>query len=83
MNKIFVATLVAGAMLLGGCGSSTTQSSPTTLLPNPTTNSSNELSTTTVQDTVAAFYPLVNGGTVDLARGAQAKPLALWFWAPG
>ena len=83
MNKIFVATLVAGAMLLGGCGSSTTQSSPTTLLANPTTTSLNESSPTTVQDSVSAFYPLVNGGTVDLARGAQAKPLALWFWAPG
>ncbi|MEY3805559.1 MAG: hypothetical protein RIR69_371 [Actinomycetota bacterium] len=69
-----VAVVITLATVLAtGCSASSNsvqeQNSSTSSIVAPETNS--------------LTYELVGGGTFDLTRGANAEPIALWFWAPG
>lgn len=73
MRIVGVAAVAIASIVAGGCSASSNdvqeQNSPTSSVEASTGNS--------------LSYPLVGGGTIDLTRGPNAEPIALWFWAPG
>ena len=75
MKRTFLTVCLLGAVIVSGCSS--TNDSGTT-----SSTAVGETSTSVV-DTAADVYTLIGGGTIDLTRGLTARPMALWFWAPG
>jgi uncharacterized protein YceK len=74
MKKLLVSVLV-GVVSLAGCSSTSTN--------NATTSTEVSDVSTSVPESSGSAYSLIGGGSIDLTRGPTAKPLALWFWAPG
>lgn len=75
VKKWILAVSVAGAVMVSGCSSTTNTSTTSTFEASATTTSVPSGDTTT--------FSLIGGGSIDLTRGPTAKPMALWFWAPG
>ena len=75
VKKWILAASVAGAVIVSGCSSSSNTSTSSTIETSTTT--------TSVPSGDANTFSLIGGGSIDLTRGPTAKPMALWFWAPG
>ena len=79
MKRILGLGVIASALLLAGCGSSSTKDEVSTSVVVATTQSIEESTPSQAADS----YSLIGGGSIDLTRGPTAMPVALWFWAPG
>jgi hypothetical protein len=75
VKRTFLTVCLLGAVIVSGCSS--TSGSGTT-----SSTAVGETSTS-VAGTAANDYSLIGGGAIDLTRGPTARPMALWFWAPG
>ena len=81
MRRLVVVGVMAMTVLLGACGQDATTSTSsiqdtsqlTTLAPSNTESVG-------IDDFTS---PVVGGGSFVLSKALTAKPVVLWFWAPG
>ena len=79
VKRILGVAVLAGALVMAGCEASNSSDTDVAPVAGDATTTSVQV-TTPSQDKVLS---LVGGGTIDLTRGPTAKPIAMWFWAPG
>lgn len=79
MKRILGLGVIACALLLAGCGSSSTNDEVSTSVVVATTTMIEDATPSPAADS----FSLIGGGSIDLTRGPTAMPIALWFWAPG
>jgi major membrane immunogen (membrane-anchored lipoprotein) len=81
MRRSAFVGVLAAAVLLGACGTdATTSTSSIQDTSQSTTPASSNPESVGIDDFTS---PVVGGGSFVLSKALTAKPVVLWFWAPG
>jgi major membrane immunogen (membrane-anchored lipoprotein) len=81
MRRLVVVGVMAMTVLLGACGQdATTSTSSIQDTSQSTTPASSNPESVGIDDFTS---PVVGGGSFVLSKALTAKPVVLWFWAPG
>jgi major membrane immunogen (membrane-anchored lipoprotein) len=81
MRRLVVVGVMAMTVLLGACGQdATTSTSSIQDTSQSTTPAPSNTESVGIDDFTS---PVVGGGSFVLSKALTAKPVVLWFWAPG
>ena len=80
MRRLVVVGAMAMTVLLGACGQDATTSTSLQDTSQSTTPAPSNTELVGIDDFTS---PVVGGGSFVLSKALTAKPVVLWFWAPG
>ena len=84
MTKRFSASFIAASLLmLGACGADQQSVTETIAPADSVAPSGNSVQPDTAPTDKMATLSLIGGTPFSLVDTYRAKPVALWFWAPG